>query len=113
MTLVMLSKIHIQRYIPPTTLFMEVSWLCKGYSDPLLYIHIFRFQLFKSYIGSQCSDELLSLLGAIRETETSPAGPVGVASSEVMGFVDVIELLDFILGELDDLLVCYEREDRG
>jgi hypothetical protein len=30
-----------------------------------------------------------------------------------MGFVDVIELLDFILGELDDLLVCYEREDRG
>jgi hypothetical protein len=48
-----------------------------------------------------CSFRLL----AVREAERAVASPVGVARTEVVRLVDGLELLDLLLGELDELVV--------
>jgi hypothetical protein len=36
-----------------------------------------------------------------------------MASPKVVGFFDVIELLDFVLGDFNGLLVFHKREEQG
>ena len=59
-------------------------------------------------IGGTRSINLIETL-TIRESEISPTGPLGVASTELQCFVDIVQFSDIFRGEINDFLVGYDN----